>query len=50
LAVLIRGIEFATRRIQEVVMGVLNIALLTGAGLFLVLYLVRRRSRLGSED
>ena len=50
LAVLTEGIEFATRRIQEVVMGVLNIALLTGAGLFLVLYLVRRRGRLRAED
>lgn len=28
----------------------LNLALLTGAGLFLVLYLVRRRGRLRSED
>jgi hypothetical protein len=46
--VLTRGIEFATQRIQEVVM--LNIALLTGAGLFLVLYLVRRRGRLREED
>jgi hypothetical protein len=50
LAVLIRGIEFATQRIQEVVMGTLNIALLAGAGLFLVLYLVRRRGRLREED
>jgi hypothetical protein len=31
-------------------MGMLNIALLTGAGLFLVLYLVRRRGRLRQED
>jgi hypothetical protein len=31
-------------------MGTLNIALLTGAGLFLVLYLMRRRARLRSED
>lgn len=31
-------------------MGTLNIALLVGAGLFLVLYLVRRRARLRSED
>jgi hypothetical protein len=30
-------------------MGVLNIALIAGAGLFLALYLGRRRSRL-SED
>ena len=50
LAVLTRGIELATQRIREVVMGMLNIALLTGAGLFLVLYLVRRRGRLRAED
>jgi len=48
--VLTEGIEFAMRRTQEVVMGMLNLALLTGAGVFLVLYLVRRRSRLRSED
>jgi hypothetical protein len=28
----------------------LNIALLAGAGLFLVLYLMRRRARLRAED
>ena len=31
-------------------MGTLNIALITIAGVFLVLYLMRRRSRLSSED
>jgi hypothetical protein len=31
-------------------MGLLNIVLLCGAGLFLVLYLARRRSRLHAED
>jgi hypothetical protein len=31
-------------------MGTLNIALMTIAGVFLVLYLMRRRSRLSSED
>jgi len=31
-------------------MGTLNIALMTVAGVFLVLYLMRRRSRLSSED
>ena len=31
-------------------MGTLNIALMTIAGAFLVLYLMRRRSRLSSED
>jgi hypothetical protein len=31
-------------------MGVLQIALIVGAGLFLALYLGRRRSRLGAED
>jgi hypothetical protein len=30
-------------------MGVLNIALITGAGLFLTLYLARRRSRLNED-
>jgi hypothetical protein len=31
-------------------MGVLNIALIAGAGLFLALYLARRRSRLSADD
>jgi hypothetical protein len=31
-------------------MGTLNIALMTIAGVFLVGYLMRRRSRLSSED
>jgi hypothetical protein len=31
-------------------MGTLNVALMTIAGVFLVLYLMRRRSRLSSED
>jgi hypothetical protein len=31
-------------------MGSLNIALLAAAGVFLVMYLMRRRSRLRSED
>jgi hypothetical protein len=31
-------------------MGSLNVALLTIAGVFLVMYLMRRRSRLRSED
>ena len=34
----------------EHAMGVLQIALIVGAGLFLALYLGRRRSRLGAED
>jgi hypothetical protein len=31
-------------------MGTLNVALMAIAGFFLVLYLMRRRSRLSSED
>jgi hypothetical protein len=31
-------------------MGTLNIVLLTAAGLFLVLYLMRRRGRLRKDD
>jgi hypothetical protein len=31
-------------------MGTFNIALLAAAGVFLVMYLMRRRSRLRSED